>query len=458
MLYKEPFVLYLNISVAIILLFFALPSLLNRREELKVRLAFFMIFFIVIVTFLMNLLVLHAANFRLLYLVWILFFFSLNFGPAVYIYVKSLLGSKVSKAILFSQIPGITTISYGIFLAFSDSSVQQKAFLQILSQEHLFYEIINLLPLVFTLVYCAKAWLFIKKFKQTNKAAPHEPFSLKVAWAKEFILYIFANVFVFVILVLVLTNGFGVSTMDMDMIGIPVFMLFLYLLVAVRSMMMYKEFEHQFVMAKLENDKHMQAQRLEIAQDLAESLGAQFSSISSVLEGVRASSTHLDDTLKTKIDTLADFSETSVAELKNTLWVLNSGEIYRDDLRAKILNFLSSASDARQDTNFDFNFDVPDNICLSSQQAANLFRAIQEIVNNALKYANASTIKVEVQQEGHTLIIKIADNGRGFDYEKEKNKSFGLQNLKSRIAAIDGEIDLKTTSGIGTQYTIRTKL
>lgn len=44
MYYKESFVLYLNISVSIILLFLALPTLLNRKEDLKVRLAFFLYF------------------------------------------------------------------------------------------------------------------------------------------------------------------------------------------------------------------------------------------------------------------------------------------------------------------------------------------------------------------------------------------------------------------------------
>ena len=90
MLYKEPFVLYLNISVCIILLFLALPSLLNRKEELKVRLAFFLIFFVVIATCVINLLVLYTENYRLVFLGYFVFFISLLFGPAIYYYVKNL--------------------------------------------------------------------------------------------------------------------------------------------------------------------------------------------------------------------------------------------------------------------------------------------------------------------------------------------------------------------------------
>ena len=87
MLYKEPFVLYLNISVCFILLFLALPSLLNKREGLKVRVAFALIFFVVIATCLTNLLVLYPENHKLVSLGYFVFFISLLFGPLIYYYV-----------------------------------------------------------------------------------------------------------------------------------------------------------------------------------------------------------------------------------------------------------------------------------------------------------------------------------------------------------------------------------
>jgi signal transduction histidine kinase len=63
-----------------------------------------------------------------------------------------------------------------------------------------------------------------------------------------------------------------------------------------------------------------------------------------------------------------------------------------------------------------------------------------------------------VQQNKNNLSIKISDNGKGFDYEKEKNKSFGLQNIESRITAINGTITLETAIEEGTMYTIQIEL
>jgi len=217
---------------------------------------------------------------------------------------------------------------------------------------------------------------------------------------------------------------------------------------------------------KEQTHSKMQEQRLEISRDLHDSLGAQLTFIHSILEGLKKVSDRLDETVNSKISTLFNFSEYSIAELKNTLWVLNSKEIYIDDLKNKILNFIKNASEAKEDVKFNFSFDVSENFNLNSKQAVNLFRAVQEITNNALKYADATEIKIDIEQKNSPaslhediyLNIKIADNGKGFDYEKEKNKSFGLRNIQSRIAAINATMNLKTALGQGTAYLIQLKM
>lgn len=227
---------------------------------------------------------------------------------------------------------------------------------------------------------------------------------------------------------------------------------------SVKSKLKQQQLSLENELLKEQTHSKIQEQRLEISRDLHDSLGAQLTFINSILDGLKNASTKLDDTIKSKINTLSDFSENSITELKNTLWVLNSKEIYLDDLKTKILNFIKNASEAKEDIKFNFNFDVSENFNLNSKQAVNLFRAVQEIINNSLKYANATEIKIEVFQNDKNLNLKIADNGKGFDYEKEKNKSFGLQNIKTRIESINGTMNLKTETGQGTVYTIQLKI
>jgi|JI6StandDraft_1071083.scaffolds.fasta_scaffold20460_2 two-component system NarL family sensor kinase len=226
----------------------------------------------------------------------------------------------------------------------------------------------------------------------------------------------------------------------------------------IKSKHKQQQFALENELLKEQTHSKMQEQRLEISRDLHDSLGAQLTFINSLLDGLKSASSKLDETVNSKINTLSDFSENSITELKNALWVLNSKEIYLEDLKSKILNFIKNASEAKEDIEFNLNFDVSENFNLNSRQAVSLFRAVQEIVNNALKYADATEIKIDVAQKDKNLILKIADNGKGFDYEKEKNKSYGLQNIESRISAVNGTIELETASGKGTEYKIEIQL
>lgn len=454
MVYNEPFVLYLNISVYIILLFLTLPTLLNRKEGLKVRLAFSSIFFVVIATCVGNLLSIYADNYRLAYVGFLIFLLSLSFGPLIYYYVKALLGSKISKGILLSLIPGILSVFYGIYLVFAEDEVKYAVFQQMMNGEHLFYEVINLLTLVLTLIYCVKAWLFLKKVLQETQNELSVAFKLKVNWAKEFILYISGNVFVFLVLVLILTKVFNVPSMAMDLIGMPIFMLFVYLLIAIRSMMMYKDFEHQLELARIENDKQIQNQRLEIARDLHDSLGAHLTFIASVSDGLKKNMDSFDPNTQNKIKNLADFSENSIDELKNALWILNSEEIKLEDLKIKLLNFIKSAGEAQEDIEFHFHYELEKNVSLNSKWAVSFFRLAQEIINNSIKYSKAKDLWIDLHQGANTVYLKFRDNGIGFESKEPKQQSFGLKNIQHRVEQMEGNLVFESQPGIGTSYTL----
>ena len=460
MFYKEPFVIYLNISVCIILLFLALPALLNRRESLKIRLAFALIFFTVIVNCTTNVLILLLENQQMVPLVFMAFFIPLLFGPAVYYYVKNLLGSPVGKGIYLSVIPGILSFGYGIYLAFADNSVKQQVLNQIIAGEHDIFNSINILALIFILVYCIKAWFFLKNLHPDAKDRFYMQTNLKKAWAREFTLYIFVPVFTFSILhtLVIITQSFELTAMDMDLVMMPVFMIFVYLLIAIRHMMMYKEFEYQFVLARIEHERQIQEQRLEIARDLHDSLGAQLTFIASVSDSIRSNSALKDESIRAKTATLTDFTENAIAELKNALWVLNADEVKLEDLKLKLLNFIRAAGEAKEDVQFKMEFDLQENIAVDSKWAVNLFRILQEIVNNAAKYAQATNIWISGGHTENSLNMEIRDNGIGFDEKELKGNTYGLSNLKQRVQQMNGKLSIASAKGKGTTYLIEIPL
>ncbi|HEX9152673.1 MAG TPA: ATP-binding protein [Flavobacterium sp.] len=90
---------------------------------------------------------------------------------------------------------------------------------------------------------------------------------------------------------------------------------------------------------------------------------------------------------------------------------------------------------------------------LSNAIKINLYRIIQESLQNINKYASANTIKVELKKREDDLFLAISDDGVGFNVNRAK-KGIGLQNIQSRIKECNGTVDIKSKNEEGTTITI----
>ena len=79
----------------------------------------------------------------------------------------------------------------------------------------------------------------------------------------------------------------------------------------------------------------------------------------------------------------------------------------------------------------------------------NIYRILQESLQNINKYAKASEVKIGIKNTSKNLVLEVADDGIGF-YVEKKNKGIGLQNMLSRAFASNGNLDIKSTPGKGT--------
>ncbi len=92
---------------------------------------------------------------------------------------------------------------------------------------------------------------------------------------------------------------------------------------------------------------------------------------------------------------------------------------------------------------------------LSMMQSTALFRITQELINNTLKYAQASQIIIQLTYDNQNeLIYTYEDNGQGFDTVQGKNKGYGLKNIQVRTTLINGVFTLETIPDKGIFVTI----
>ena len=97
-------------------------------------------------------------------------------------------------------------------------------------------------------------------------------------------------------------------------------------------------------------------------------------------------------------------------------------------------------------------FKSPGKLNLSNHIEINLFRIVNELVNNTLKHANATRAGISIKEENNNIIFSYYDNGRGFDYSKyaeDKQKGDGINNILTRVQSMDGKINIETAEGQG---------
>ncbi len=205
-----------------------------------------------------------------------------------------------------------------------------------------------------------------------------------------------------------------------------------------------QEFQLKSAIAQIETQNQLQEQRLAISRDLHDNIGAQLTFVISSVDNLKYGNQINDSRVVNQLTKISDFTKSTIIELRDTIWAMNNSEFSFDDLRSRIFNFIEKAKSAKEDIVFKFNVDETlKEMRFSSVTGINLYRTIQEAVNNSVKYAEAKNIIVDVQKIVNQIRITIQDDGKGFDIETIDFGN-GLHNMKKRIEEIGGKITMNS--------------
>jgi signal transduction histidine kinase len=101
-------------------------------------------------------------------------------------------------------------------------------------------------------------------------------------------------------------------------------------------------------------------------------------------------------------------------------------------------------------------FDVSGEPDLSDEQAEQIYRIVQEGLNNVVKHARTDRAVVSARFEKDHHVIQIEDRGRGFNPERvaEKPQSIGLASMRERVESLGGTLKIVSSPGQGTRITV----
>ncbi len=187
-------------------------------------------------------------------------------------------------------------------------------------------------------------------------------------------------------------------------------------------------------------------ERSRIARELHDGIMVNFSSVKMNLGAIlkKYPDSKQTEELKEIISQLDD----ATRELRKSAHNLMPDMLLQEGLYAAVSYFCHSIS---QNTGVEVEFNhfgpLPN---IPSHGALLLYRTVQELLQNALKYAEATHIIVQIDNMSDLISITVEDNGKGFNPEiLVENRGMGLRNIRSRIESLGGIMTLETSEGKG---------
>jgi signal transduction histidine kinase len=131
----------------------------------------------------------------------------------------------------------------------------------------------------------------------------------------------------------------------------------------------------------------------------------------------------------------------------NTDFVAGSGFM---DIIAELIEKQTQAYQLKFEFEHDGHINWDD---ISNKSKINIYRIIQESLQNIYKHAEANTVKISFRPKNNVICLSISDDGKGFDIHKSK-KGIGLKNISSRVNELEGKVNFDSEINRGTTITI----
>lgn len=211
------------------------------------------------------------------------------------------------------------------------------------------------------------------------------------------------------------------------------------------------ETQRRELLALQKDMKHLAVveERNRLAREIHDGLGASLSSLilqAELLQQLARSPDCMDD-LRRELGDLKGVAEEAIDELRRSLRMMREDFDLVPALEEKCRTFGDWAHVQVEFKRFGLETTISPEVQLT------IFRVLQESLTNVAKHAQASQVKVELAFQQDALVLKVADNGKGFSGGAAPGH-YGLVNLRERARKLAGEASVESAPGKGTTVTL----
>ncbi len=166
----------------------------------------------------------------------------------------------------------------------------------------------------------------------------------------------------------------------------------------------------------------------------------------------------LSEKLEHRFSTLSRMLQKVIGEVRNLSYDLHPPDMDQAGLVRTCYHYCEDIAD-RTGLEMDFHAAGMDDISLDKDIEINIYRLLQEGLNNIVRHAGATRVLVRLVASFPNVVLRIEDNGRGFDVEEWMKrpideKHMGLGSMQERVKLFDGKMRITSVRGKGTKIFI----
>ncbi len=212
-----------------------------------------------------------------------------------------------------------------------------------------------------------------------------------------------------------------------------------------------KELEYKNQLQNSELEKKIIDEKLNISRELHDNIGSQLTFLISSLDNITYS--ERSNKLTPKLELLKDFSREALTDLRSTIWAMKQEDSDLEKLVLKINETVQRLNSGIDNILISVENNIKSNKIITSNQMLNLFRIVQEALQNSIKHSFAKNIKIIFNEIVNGFEVIIIDDGLGFNTNNQNNGN-GLSNMKTRCNSASGNFNISSDSN-GTTITCR---
>lgn len=199
--------------------------------------------------------------------------------------------------------------------------------------------------------------------------------------------------------------------------------------------------------------------RNRIATDLHDDIGASLSQISILSEILANNPARKDKEEQRSLTKIAETSREVTSSMSDIVWAINPKRDNVQDLVQRMRHF---ASDILSAKDIDFTFFAPiaeENRKIDVDLRRQIYLVFKEAINNCAKHSECADVEINFDAKDGFYVLKIKDNGKGFDLMKSALDSTfggnGVTSMNSRAEAVGGSLEIVSENGNGTEIILK---